>query len=155
MTMTNAEWMIQNGMKFSKLTWGHISGRNIVYYEPIENIAAMTEPASTTKELYSEESASPKNIILKWLDMEHVEQILDEAENKYLSAVIRPFRDKVKYIEKFEYHFSSGDFEQISIRIESNLNGGYEKTFLPTFIKGTMYKGMKQGKHYTLEELGL
>lgn len=81
--------------------------------------------------------------------------ILDEAERRYLKGVIRPFRDNVKYIEKCEYHFSSGDFEQIFIRIENNLNGGHENIFFPTFIKGTMYKGMETNRKYTLEELGL
>lgn len=148
MTMTNAEWMIQNGMKFSKLTWGHISGRNIVYYEPIENIAAMTEPASTTKELYSEESATPKNIILKWLDAEHIEPILDEAEKNYLSAVIKPFRNNVTGIHKTRACNST----RCRIFISVLEHGSCE---LPWFDDGTMYKGMKLDREYTLEELGL
>lgn len=82
-------------------------------------------------------------------------KILDETEKKYLSAVIRPFRDKVKYIVKFEHSFSYGDFEWISIRIESILIGGYEQIPLPVFIKGAMYKGMKPDHKYTLKELGL
>lgn len=82
-------------------------------------------------------------------------QILDDVERRYLSAVIRPFRDNVKYIEKWEYHFSSGDFSQIFIRVENKWNGDRENMIFPEFIKGTMYKGMEPEKKYTLEELGL
>lgn len=82
-------------------------------------------------------------------------QILDDVERRYLSAVIRPFRDNVKYIEKWEYYFSSRDFDQIFIRIKNKWNGDLENVILPEFIKGTMYKGMEPYKKYTLEELGL
>ena len=82
-------------------------------------------------------------------------QILDDAEKRYLSGVIRPFRDNVKYIVKWEYYFSSGDFDQIFIRIKNKWNGDLENVILPEFIKGTMYKGMEFGRSYSLEELGL
>lgn len=72
-------------------------------------------------------------------------EILDKQEKEYLRAVIKPFRDKVKYIGK---NFSNGS-EYISI----NVNG--EFVIFPYFKKGTMYKGMEQNKEYTLEELGL
>lgn len=151
--MNNAEWMIQNGMKFSKLTWGHISGRNIVYYEPIKNIAVMTEPASTTKELYSEESASPKNIILKWLDMEHVEPVLNEEEKQYLGAVIKPFKDRFLCAEKIS--MGSMKYEYIRINIKSVVPAVHGHIELPLFKAGEMYKGMEVDKEYTVEELGL
>ena len=155
MTVTNAEWMIKNGMSFENL---HIRRSDNHYYEIGYYVNDYDRIYNESEDAILEHGNSLLNnegVLLHWLQSEHHEQILDEAENKYLSAVIRPFRDKVKYIEKFEYHFSSGDFEQISIRIESNLNGGYEKTFLPTFIKGTMYKGMEPDKEYALDELGL
>lgn len=71
--------------------------------------------------------------------------ILDDAEKRYLSAVIRPFRGRVKYIEKIDCACE----EYILIQ----LNGDW--TILPHFRTGTMYKGMKTGWRYTLEELGL
>lgn len=71
MAMTNAEWMIKQGMKFSRLTWEYTFGKNRVCYETGEHFE---EP----KELYSEKSATMKNIILKWLDMEH-----EETEDKH------------------------------------------------------------------------
>ena len=72
-------------------------------------------------------------------------QILDDAERRYLSAVIRPFRDRVKYIKKVE-----GACEEY-IHIQLNTDWA----FLPHFRTGTMYKGMKPDHGYTLEELGL
>lgn len=78
-------------------------------------------------------------------------QILDDVEKKYLSAVIKPFRDRVKYIEKkFVKHIRYGNLEYISVKfaIESAMN-------FPVFTENTMYKGMEREKEYTLEELGL
>ena len=72
-------------------------------------------------------------------------QILDDAERRYLSAVIRPFRDRVKYIKKVE-----GACEEY-IHIQVNKDWA----ILPHFRTGTMYKGMKPDHGYTLEELGL
>ena len=74
-------------------------------------------------------------------------EILDEAEKRYLRAVIRPFRDKVKYIVK---RHSSTIGEYIFINILNNPN-----IMLPYFKEDSMYKGMESGKEYTLEELGL
>lgn len=76
--------------------------------------------------------------------------ILDELEKRYLGNVIRPFRDKVKYIRKFIY---SGGNASIDISIDDN-NTGWLIELLP-FPKNEMYKGMEDNKRYTLEELGL
>ena len=73
-------------------------------------------------------------------------EILDEKEKEYLSAVIKPFRNRVKYIKKVSFN-SEKEF----IRID--LEGDYIS--LPNFEKNTMYKGMELSKEYTLEELGL
>lgn len=75
-------------------------------------------------------------------------EVLDEVEKRYLRGVIRPFRDKVAYIEK--YHDMSEKLEFINIAIKSNSD-----LDLPYFKKNSMYKGMKLRKKYTLEELGL
>lgn len=72
-------------------------------------------------------------------------EILDEEEKEYLSAVIKPFRDKIEYIEK---HGVDKEYIDICIRNDSRI------TF-PYFKSGTMYKGMELNKKYTLEELGL
>ena len=73
-------------------------------------------------------------------------EILDEKEREYLSNVIKPFRDKVEYIVKFDLLPE----EYISICLPE-----HETTDLPCFKRGTMYKGMEIEKKYTLEELGL
>lgn len=78
---------------------------------------------------------------------ERKEEILDETEKRYLKQVIRPFRDRVKTIEKY----IMDDKEYISI----NLKDWIDSFSLPNFKKETMYKDMKVNKKYTLEELGL
>lgn len=74
-------------------------------------------------------------------------QILDDAEKRYLSAVIKPFRNEK--LEIVKHSACNGSEEWLNFVSE---NGSF---YLPNFKTGTMYKGMKQGKHYTLEELGL
>lgn len=77
--------------------------------------------------------------------------ILDEAEKRYLSNIIKPFINKVKFIVKNKKF--SGSYEYISISyIDST--GDYAIIF-PDFKLGTMYRGMEIGKLYTLRELGL
>ena len=72
-------------------------------------------------------------------------EILDEEEKEYLKAVIRPFKDRVKFIFKTEYNGECF--------IEILLNN--DKMIFPSFKKGTMYNGMGENKEYTLKELGL
>ena len=73
-------------------------------------------------------------------------EILDEQEKKYLRAVIKPFRNKIKNITLKR---ASGD-DYIHILLENS-----DDCTLPYFKMETMYKGMKVNKPYTLEELGL
>lgn len=74
-------------------------------------------------------------------------QILDDEERAYLSAVIKPFRDRVEFIAKTD------TFDKSYIFI-TFVNDDDSTMFFPCFKKGTMYKGMSD-KMYTLEELGL
>jgi hypothetical protein len=78
---------------------------------------------------------------------EQKEEILDEKEKEYLSAVIKPFRSKVEFIEKIAFS-KEKTFIRIGLKEEASIN-------LPYFKDGTMYKNMKLNKKYTLEELGL
>ena len=73
------------------------------------------------------------------------EPILDDKEREYLRGVIKPFREKVVYIEKT----MSWEGEYIDICLED------DTIAFPYFEKGTMYKGMKVDKKYSLKELGL
>lgn len=85
--------------------------------------------------------------VYKWLLEEYSEPILNDAEKKYLSAVIKPFRGKVSYISKVK-NFDSTMFIHIA------LSDGDIADF-PNFKADTMYRGMEVNKYYTLQELGL
>lgn len=88
--------------------------------------------------------------LTEWANSEYKEPILTKEEKAYLSAVIMPFRKKVKHIVKIKLCSSP---EEQFIRI---VIGNLDFINFPSFNKNTgMYKGMELGKEYTLEELGL
>lgn len=90
-----------------------------------------------------------KNYNIKF-EINKKESILTEEEKEYLSAVIRPFRDRVRYIEKR----SEGDqYILISLRIDEKPY--CENFLLPNFKADTMYNGMILFKQYSLEELDI
>ena len=76
--------------------------------------------------------------------------ILNDKEREYLSNVIKPFRNKIEYIDK--YIDENGEYISLIYR---DLSDRTFATAFPSFKKGTMYKGMELGKQYSLEELGL
>ena len=82
---------------------------------------------------------------------EIVKPILDAKEKEYLSNIIKPFKDCIKCITKY----NTPDYEYIIIESFDNLTKEKYEMYFPCFEKGKMYKGMKFGKEYTLEELGL
>lgn len=95
---------------------------------------------------------------------EYKEEVLDEKEKEYLSAVIKPFRDKVESITKNSIVTVTTNergmitntcvSEFISIRTKNET--GIPCTInLPYFSRGDMYRAMINDKNYTLEELGL
>ena len=87
---------------------------------------------------------------------EYEEDILDEEEKKYLSVVIKPFRDQVIYIKKIDVYLGCNKYCEYILGELSNKDDDVVDTFaLPYFPKGSMYKGMEKDKKYTLEELGL
>lgn len=87
-----------------------------------------------------------KERFLKWLLEECKEPVLEDAERKYLSEVIRPFRNEVTYIKK---DCTDKYFIVIAMKHDCAI-------YLPTFpVDSSMYKGMKVGEKYKLEELGL
>ena len=85
---------------------------------------------------------------IKWLLEEYKDPILDDIEREYLSAVIKPFRKRIKSIEKTDYPSNSAF---ISIEMDK-----CEHIFLPVFeLNSGMYQKMEINKEYTLEDLGL
>lgn len=78
---------------------------------------------------------------------EYKESILTNKERDYLSAVIKPFRNRVLLVTKIGF----ANFEFISISILGEPN----PLVLPKFKESTLYKSMTLDKEYTLEELGL
>lgn len=141
--MNNAEWMIKNGYKFSNLFVRCLSNeeRNkfVVRYnnEKIDYFELNECHISFNDSAYK-----------KWLDMEHKEPILDDTEKKYLSAVIKPFRDRVRYITKFLDTKTEEEYIAIDTGEEKYMS-------FPDFEENTMYKGMILRRWYTPEDLGL
>ena len=134
--MKNAEWIIKTGHTFKQL--------RLIQHNELANrtytVMLCDEPIAELND-----KKEPLDVFRKWLDQEHKEPILDEAEKRYLSAVIKPFRDKVTAICKV----NDIESDYIVISLE------FENVCLPDFPTGTMYKGMKKGHDYTIEELGL
>ena len=81
---------------------------------------------------------------------ERKEEILDNTEKNYLRGVIRPFRDRVKFIKKQQEIGDNEDKSFIEISVDDNT-----PIMLPYFDTDTMYKGMEDNKEYSLEELEL
>ena len=77
--------------------------------------------------------------------------ILDPAEKEYLSRLIKPFKDQVIAIAKRSANY--GEF--IDIMIDEGELEDCDNIYLPYFKPDSMYKGMKVGREYTLDQLGL
>ena len=86
---------------------------------------------------------------------EYKEPVLDEEEKEYLSAVIKPFRDRVIYIKKIDVYLGCNKYDEYILGELGNKDDVVDTFALPYFPKGSMYKGMETNKKYTLEELGL
>lgn len=85
---------------------------------------------------------------MNWLLEECEESILDDIEKEYLSAVVKPFRKRIKSIKKNDYPSNSAF---ISIEMDK-----CEHIFLPVFeLNSGMYQRMEINKEYTLEDLRL
>lgn len=99
--------------------------------------------------------------MLKDLGLDVNEDILSDKEKEYLSAVIKPFRDRVCHIRK--ERGENIHVQYISIKSKRydydedyvDEDDVYEYVALPYFKKDTMYVNMEVNKNYTLEELGL
>ncbi len=121
-----------------------------IFYEGCFNPAAMFAKIKTNYDsnIRSQYGHTYADDILNWMSQPYKEPILDDSEKKYLSAVIKPFRTRVKHISKEETFDGPTEF------IHIDLSDGDVADF-PNFKADTMYKGMEVGKYYTPEELGL
>ena len=78
--------------------------------------------------------------VFDWLLQEYKEPILTDEEREYLSAVIKPFKNSIQYIDKFKL---VDGFHQIRITCEDE---HYLSVIeLPPF-DNDMYKGMEIDK---------
>lgn len=103
------------------------------------------------KDLYSD----------KFLDQEveiEISDILDKEEKEYLSAVIKPFRNRDISISKKAITYENTEnkiFHYVRIKIKSKTNIFCNEFINLPYFNNEMYKGMEDHKEYTLEELGL
>lgn len=97
----------------------------------------------------------------KFLNQEieiEIKDVLDEKEKKYLESIIRPFKDRVEYIEKKKITDCNNNtfyyivIATISVASDSEIDPIYFPYFKP---ESKMYEGMELNKKYTLKELGL
>lgn len=85
-------------------------------------------------------------------ELEIEKPILDDVEKRYLENVLRPFKNRVMYVEKVVQF----GYESIRYRVHlPKKEYGNMTCEFPYFDKETMYKGMKLDEQYSLEELGL
>ena len=81
-------------------------------------------------------------------------KILSDKEKEYLTAALKPFHEKVKYVEKIVESVSSDkgwrDKEHLYVAFY-----GRAMISMPDFDVGEMYSGMELGREYTLDELGI
>lgn len=100
------------------------------------------------EKIWTDNSVELNNgFLVNTITLDKVEEILDDKEKKYLASVIKPFKNRIEYIELENSHLA--DHVYIIIHLE------YDVMTLPNFKKDTMYKNMKVNKNYTLKELGL
>ena len=91
-------------------------------------------------------------------EIEIESDILSEKEKEYLKSIIRPFKDRVEYIEKkISINCTGSTFYYITIATKSIVNDNtIEITALPYFnLESKIYEGMELNKEYTLKELKL
>lgn len=127
--------------KGDKITYRINTTTNTVFINPFKNYTIKEIEEVYGKLLRIERPT-------KYETLYEVKEILDDVEREYLSNLIRPFRDKVRFIKKNKCHDAEIEWLCIAIYDEWGIN-------LPNFKSNTMYKRMELDKGYILEELGL
>lgn len=135
----NGSWfVVAEGNIIGEDSWDSLDNyeddlRNTYGYEDLDIVAVS---------LADTFSSADKHII--WSG----EDYLDKVEKEYLKAVVKPFRESVKSIEKCHNFKDTKEFICI------NLKGDEQPIYLPYFSKGTMYKNLGDEPR-TLKELGI
>lgn len=117
------------------------------------------------------ENASKSRVQIRWEEINKLwevvlekpteanckKEILNDAERTHLKQAIKPFRDKVRRIVKTkEVSTVMKNREFILIYfIDEMQRDNTLFVILEDFEEGTMYKGMEEGKAYTIDELRL
>lgn len=79
-------------------------------------------------------------------------ELLTSKEREYLKFAFKPFASDILCVQKRQSYIID-DIEYIDA--VTCKNGNISSISFPFFKKGTMYKGMKPKKSYTLKELGI
>lgn len=145
---TNAEWMVKNGYEFSSLHALPADKGKHGYDICIRTEKGWFAKLGEVDTVFNNSATA----VFFWLDQEHKEPILDDEERAYLSAVIKPFRDRVEFITKEGVDDVS---EYAYCYISISFTDGNNNMDFPAFRARGMYTGMVSSKRYTLEELGL
>lgn len=145
---TNAEWMVKNGYEFSSLHALPADKGKHGYDICIRTEKGWFAKLGEVDTVFNNSATA----VFFWLDQEHKEPILDDAEKRYLKGVIKPFRNRVKYIGKSSFMHLIGDPDNY---IWIKFTDGSDDMKFPVFTEDNMYKDMKTNRWYTLEELGL
>ena len=103
-----------------------------------------------------------KNNVLMYRDffellagrLEIEKPILSDSEKDYLENVLRPFKDRIVYIEKLKSRDPSYEYIGFKIVYEDH-RCPTNWCYLPYFREGTMYKNIELDKYYNLDEPGL
>lgn len=75
-------------------------------------------------------------------------EILTKKEKQYLRKFIKPFKNKIEWIEKVRIYEPDKEYIQILLNTDEEIN-------LPCFQNEEKYKNMKLNKRYEIKELGL
>ncbi len=99
---------------------------------------------------YKDGAENEGAMIINWLCDEYNEVLLTFDEKKYLAGVIEPFKDNIVSISKTSCVVDQYGvfYECINIACKNS-----DIAKLPSFPKGSCYKGMQANHEYSLDEL--
>lgn len=159
--MNNLEWLMNSGRaadyKFRDFyVTGNYEKAQVIYNDKDHNKKIVIDEFRLDEIPYFMRGACILRPFQTWLDMEHKERpILQNEERHYLEGVIKPWRKIAAKIGICKSVCSDGVSFSIHIAV-TRKNGELNMTCLPLFSPtDEMYEGMKPGKEYALDDLGL